>query len=110
MAKLEYEYPIKTVRGKLKDKFGANKRKAANAKGQQDPFSVIYGTRTSDPSADEITNRTRFGAIGKLVGQRRKDPSKRATDQAAFKAQSTYPTLTKYLWSVCTAQYNSSQS
>jgi len=45
-----------------------------------------------------------------LVGQRRKDPSKRATDQAAFKAQSTYPTLTKYLWSVCTAQYNSSQS
>jgi len=110
MAKLTYKYPIDEVHGKLKGTFGASIRKAANAKGDRKAFSVNYGTRSSDPSADEITNRTRFGAIGKLVGQRRKDPSKRATDQAAFKAQSTYPTLTKYLWSVCTAQYNSSQS
>jgi len=108
MAKLKYAYPIEEVHGKLKGKFGAAIRKQANAKGNREAFSVNYGTRTSDPSADETAARTRFGAIAALVGARRKNVAQRSSDQTAFKAQSTYPTLTKYLWHICTQTYEAS--
>jgi len=109
MAKLKYAYPIEEVHGKLKGKFGAAIRTLANAKGKREAFSVNYGTRTSAPSQAETAARTRFGAIAKLVATRRNTASQRATDQANFEAQSTYPTLTKYLWSVATASYLASQ-
>jgi len=108
MAKLEYEYPIKSVRGKLKDTFGAAKRKLANAEGKQDPFSVIYGERntTAHPITEhEQSIRDKFKAISLLVAARRKNAQKRVQDAVAFQAQSTYKTLTSYLWSVCTAEY-----
>jgi len=108
MAKLEYEFPIKNVKGKLKDTFGAAKRKLANAKGEQEPFSVFYGKRSTEYTTDEVEHQTRFKAIALLVAQRRKDISKRVQDHVAFKAQSTYKTFTKYLWSICTTQYNAS--
>ncbi|MCQ2340853.1 MAG: hypothetical protein MJZ48_00100 [Paludibacteraceae bacterium] len=112
MAKLVFAYPIEEVHGKLKGKFGANCRSAKNAKGERKPFSVQYGTRdlTNKPlSTAEITARSRFKTIQAMVATRRKDVSQRSADQAAFKAQSTYPTLTKYLWAVCIQAYDAAQ-
>jgi len=108
MAKLEYEYPIKSVRGKLKDSFGANKRKLANAKGKQEPFSIIFGERdlTNHPVTEaETAHRDKFKAIQALVAARQKNASQKVTDAVAFKAQTAAPTMKKYLWNVCTAQY-----
>jgi len=107
MAKLEWKYPIEAVHGALKKKvFGAAKRKLANAEGEQYNYSVTYGQRSKEFTTDEIERQTRFKAIAQMVATRRKDISKRVADHVAFKAQTTYKTFTKYLWSVCTAQYN----
>ena len=112
MAKLVFAYPIEEVHGKLKGKFGANCRKAKNAKGERKPFSVQYGARdlTNKPySTGETSAQNRFAGIAALVAARRKNTQKRVQDQADFKAQSVYPTLTKYLWAICAEEYDTSE-
>jgi len=111
MAKLKFYYPIEEVHGALKKKvFGAAKRTTPNAEGEQANFSVIYGKRTAEVTEAERARWTKFGAIAAMVGARRKNVTKRVQDQVAFKAQSTYKTLTSYLWSICKAEYLASQS
>ena len=61
--------------------------------------------RKTAPSADEIAQRTRFGAIARMVNTRMHDQAKIAQDQAAFKAQTHYTTMRSYLWNVCTTEY-----
>lgn len=61
--------------------------------------------RKTAPSADEIAQRTRFGAIARMVNTRAHDQAKIAQDQAAFKAQTHYTTMKSYLWNVCTTEY-----
>ena len=110
MAKLEYSYPITAVHGMLdrKTKFGAAKRVARNQQGESKPFSVRYGTRISQPSTDELAARARFSAVRAAVKARKLDSLKARTDAASFKEQSTYKTMNKYLWAICTAEYNAS--
>ena len=61
--------------------------------------------RKTPVSADEISQRTRFGAIARMVNTRAHDQAKIAQDQAAFKAQTHYTTMRSYLWNVCTTEY-----
>ncbi|MBQ0154160.1 MAG: hypothetical protein KBS70_05185 [Bacteroidales bacterium] len=108
MAKLEYAYPITAVHGVLdrKSKFGAAKRIARNQEGESKPFSVRYGQRISQPSADELAARARFKAVAAAIKVRKLDPNKTRTDAAAFKEQSTYKTMYAYLWHVCGDEYD----
>ena len=63
-----------------------------------------------EPSADTLARRERFGAVSRLAQARKRNLSTIASDKAAFEAQKDttggYPTLYKYLWHVCAAQYD----
>ena len=65
-------------------------------------------TRSTPVSSDETLARTRFGAIGRAVQQRKKNLSTIAADTAAFNAQKEtgYKTLNQYLWHVCADEYD----
>lgn len=66
--------------------------------------------RSTPVTGDEIAARTRFTAVTQAVSARRKDMSKITADQEAFIAQKNQPggflTMTKYLWSICGAEYD----
>ena len=64
--------------------------------------------RTTPVTSDEQAARTRFGAIGRAVNQRRKNLATIATDMANFNAQkdSGYKTFYSYLWHLCADQYD----
>ena len=68
-------------------------------------FSADRYKSSVPPSADTIAQRTRFGAIARMVNTRAHDQTKIAQDQAAFKAQTHYTTMRSYLWNVCTTEY-----
>ena len=68
-------------------------------------FSADRYKSSVPPSADTIAQRTRFGAIARMVNTRAHDQAKIAQDQAAFKAQTHYTTMRSYLWNVCTTEY-----
>ena len=108
MAKLEYAYPIAAVHGLLDktSRFGAAKRIARNQDGESKPFSVRYGKRVSKPSDDELAARARFTAVQAAVQERKLYPVAKRTDGEAFRNQSTYKTITAYLWHVCGAEYD----
>ena len=108
MAKLEYAYPIAAVHGLLDktSRFGAAKRIARNQDGESKPFSVRYGKRVSKPSDDELAARARFTAVQAAVQERKLDPVAKRTDGEAFRSQSSYKTITAYLWHVCGAEYD----
>ena len=108
MARLKFYYPIEELHGKIKGKFGAAQRVAKNANGEGRPYSVNYGTRTTPVTEDEQAARTRFAAVSAMVKTRKLDGTKRAQDQANFKAQSAYKTMTQYLWHVCGLEYDAS--
>ena len=66
--------------------------------------------RVTPLSQDEQAARIRFTAVTQAVAARRKDLQKITSDQAAFVAQKDSPTgcktMTKYLWSICGAEYD----
>ena len=66
--------------------------------------------RSTSPSADEITQRERFAAVGRAVATRAKDLSKITADQEAFLAQKDTPggkkTLKAWYWMVELAAYD----
>ena len=66
--------------------------------------------RSTPVTSDETLARTRFGAIGRAVQQRKKNLSTIAADTAAFNAQKEtgYKTLQQYLWHVCADEYDQS--
>ena len=110
MAKLEWKTPIEAVHGKLYSGFGAAKRKSANASGEQPNFSVMYGKRSTPYSQAEIDYQTKWGAIARMVALRRTNQQQKIADQAAFKAQTEYKTLTTFLWHLAAEEYNNPTS
>ena len=66
--------------------------------------------RTTPVKASEIQQRSRFGSIAAAVNARRKDPTKMAADQAAYRAQKDTAggkqSLRSYLWSLEMAAYD----
>ena len=69
-----------------------------------------YDRDQTNLSADEISARARFGAVGRAVALRMKDLTKVTEDQIAFKAQKDQPngkkTMKSYLWSLELATYD----
>ena len=55
--------------------------------------------------SEEILKKEHFAAISLLVEVRRNDPDKMSADAAAFRNQSAYKTMTKYLWAKCSEEY-----
>ena len=66
--------------------------------------------RSTQPSADELDARERFGAVAAMVALRKKDLSKISQDQIDFLAQKDTvggkKTMRAYLWMVCAAEYD----
>ena len=66
--------------------------------------------RSTPLTEDDVRVRTRFTNVSRLVAVRKKDPSKMATDQAAFLAQKDSAggkkTIVSYLWMVCGDAYD----
>ena len=66
--------------------------------------------RSTQPSADELDARERFGAVAAMVALRKKDLSKISQDQIDFLAQKDTPggkkTMKAYLWLVCGEEYD----
>ena len=103
MAQVTYLSPVRTVSGKISksDKVIYQVRTAptSNPSMIANPcYTSIYGKRTTPYSASEIAYQTRFGKIAKATLERLSDPTKKAQDQAAFKAQTQYTTLRQYVW------------
>ena len=73
-------------------------------------YMVGEYNRTTLVTADELTQRARFGAVGRAVALRMKDLTKVTDDQIAFKAQKDQPngkkTMKSYLWSLELAAYD----
>lgn len=103
MAQINYLPPVKSVSGKLGkgDKVIYYVRKAAtsNLKMLENPYySALAGKRSTPYSSTEIAAQTRFGNICRQTQIRLTDPTKKAEDLAAFKAQSVHKTLRQYVW------------
>lgn len=93
MAKVIFEFPVADVCGKVgKDcKVGFAHRNGRT-------FMVKYGSRSTQPSEQEIALRNKFKAAVAATRTRMQDPAQMAKDQAAFKAQSRYSTLYGYVF------------
>lgn len=100
MAKITYIEPILSVSGKLfkNSTIVFMHRKAATTNTDNRNFTHSVGKRATLPSESELQQRTKFGQICKAVSTRLRDPKQMATDQAAYKAQSTYKTLRQFVW------------
>ena len=95
MAKVEYAFPVDKIHGRVskKHKVGFLHRTASNRN-----FTTSYGTRSTQPSAEEIEHREKFAAVCKLARKRIINPSMSAADQAGFAAQKRYTTLWGYVF------------
>lgn len=109
MAKVVYIAPVKEVSGKLSKKdrviYQVRKAPTSNQEMIANPcYTSAYSKRSTLFSATEVAYQTRFGKVAKATTARLADPSKKAQDQAAFKAQSEYKTLRQYVWHQCSAE------
>jgi hypothetical protein len=98
--KITYLAPVDNASGKIfgkKEKFIAvkrtygNRRKGCAVTGQRDLVNHPY-------TESEVAQQTKFGTISRMVTARMADPSKMTEDQQAFREQSEYDTMRKFLW------------
>ena len=103
MAQVEYAFPVDAVHGRIskKHQIGFAHRKESGKN-----YTTTYGQRSTPVSDEEKQYRTYWGQVASAVAARMKDPTKQPQDQAAFKAQTEYPTLRAYLWHVCSEEIN----
>ncbi len=100
-----YLAPVDNASGKIfgkKQKFVAVRRLT----GKRQRGCSVMGERSTPVSDEEKQYRTYWGQVASAVAARMKDPVKQPQDQAAFKAQTEYPTLRAYLWHVCSEEIN----
>ena len=102
MAKVDYAFPVETIHGKVAKhhKIGFAHRAASKLN-----YTQSYGKRKTPLTQAEIDHRTKWGNIARLVSARLADPEKMPLDQMAFKAQSKYKTLRKFVWHLVEAEY-----
>ena len=95
MAQVEYAFPVDAVHGRIskKHKIGFAHRKESGKN-----YTTSYGQRSTPVSDEEAQYRTYWGQIAAAVATRMKDPTKQPQDQVAFKNQSEYSTLRKFVW------------
>ena len=97
MAKVEYAFPVDKIHGRIskKHKLGFAHRKASLKN-----YTVTYGVRTTPYTEKETAQKAKFSTVGQAVRARMKDPTKINEDLAAFKAQTEYKTLYRFLWNL----------
>ena len=97
MAKVEYAFPVDKIHGRIskKHKLGFAHRKASLKN-----YTVTYGVRTTPYTEKETTQKAKFTTVGQAVRARMKDPTKINEDLAAFKAQTEFKTLYRFLWNL----------
>ena len=102
MAKIDFQFPVDKVHGKLakNHKIGFAHRVASKLN-----YSTAYGVRSTAPTSKEIAHRKKFGEVAVQTTSRLKDPMHIAADQAAFKAQTKYKTLRQYVFNTLMAEY-----
>ena len=104
---IEYIAPVENASGKI---FGKKSRFVAVTRnwGNRRKGCSVTGKRNMNDhplTQAEIDHRTKFGAIARLVSARLADPEKMPLDQMAFKAQTKYDTLRKFVWHLVEAEY-----
>ena len=95
MAHVDYLKPIEALHGKIqkKDKIGFAKRQIEGTK-----YTFYREPKLYNPTETQKSVTTKFAAVCRATAARMANPSTRATDMAAFKAQSKYLTLQSYIW------------
>ena len=97
---ITYLAPVDNASGKIfgkKEKFIAvtrnwgNRRRGCTASGKRNLKDHPY-------TESEVAQQTKFGTIARMVTARMADPSKMTEDQQAFREQSEYDTMRKFLW------------
>ena len=101
MAKVDYNYPIEALHGKVKrtHSVGFALRKETGCK-----FTQTYTHTRSIPTEAQTEAQTKFATAVKAARVRMADASKQAQDLIAFKKQSKYKTLYGYVFSQVYAQ------
>ena len=96
MAKVDYNYPIEALHGKVKrtHSVGFALRKETGCK-----FTQTYTHTRSIPTEAKTEAQTKFATAVKAARVRMADASKQAQDLIAFKKQSKYKTLYGYVFS-----------
>ena len=98
--KIEYIAPIENASGKIfgqKSRFVAvtrnwgNRQKGCSVMGVRDLKNHPYTEK-------ELAHRAKFAAVCAATRSRMADPSQAAADMAAFKAQTKYKTLYRYVF------------
>ena len=104
--KITYLAPVDNASGKIfgkKEKFIAvtrnwgNRRKGCAVTGQRDLVNHPYTEK-------EVSHRSKFATIARMVTARMQDPSKMVEDQQAFREQTEYDTMRKFLWHLIAAE------
>ena len=99
---ITYLAPVDNASGKIfgkKEKFTAvtrtwgKRKRGCTATGQRDLKNHPYTEK-------ETTQKAKFTTVGQAVRARMKDPTKINEDLAAFKAQTEYKTLYRFLWNL----------
>lgn len=103
MSQVTYIDPIATLSGKIvkrhKTIYLVRQAATANSKMLENPcYTSSSRKRTTQPSAEEMEHRARFGAVCKATTARMQDPAQSAADLLAFKLQREYTTLRQYVW------------
>ena len=100
MATVVFEDPIHHISGKISKKYRTtyNYRKRSDRK-----YTSVHGERDlqNHPYTEkETAQKAKFTTVGQAVRARMKDPTKINEDLAAFKAQTEYKTLYRFLWNL----------
>ena len=103
MAKVEYAFPVEVIHGKVakRHKIGFAHRKASKLN-----YTQSYSKRSTKYSQAEKDHQAKFAAVAAMVNARLADPNQMPLDQLAFKGQSKYETLRKYVWHLCSEEYD----
>ena len=103
MAKVEYAFPVEVIHGKVakRHKIGFAHRKASKLN-----YTQSYSKRSTKYSQAEKDHQAKFAAVAAMVNARLADPNQMPLDQLAFKGQSKYETLRKYVWHICSEEYD----
>ena len=95
-----YLAPVENASGKIFGKkqpwvavrrVWGKRKKGCSVSGERDMVNHPYTEK-------ELTHRTKFATIARMVTARMQDPSKMVEDQQAFREQTEYDTMRKYLW------------
>ena len=103
MAHVEYAFPVEVIHGKVakRHKIGFAHRKASKLN-----YTQSYSKRSTKYSQAEKDHQAKFAAVAAMVNARLADPNQMPLDQLAFKGQSKYETLRKYVWHLCSEEYD----